>query len=1601
MTSRRFDTSGDVVQKPKDRDVARSRGQRHERPSEQGEGGGESMALEQMHHQFQVEIEQSEELDDPLEVYVRYVTWITKAYSTGMPLTAVGSSQHHHNISRESGLFALLEKAIRAFENEKQYKNDARYVRLNIMYIQMIKDPLPMFKFMMTNSIGSELATFYEEYATFLEHAGDGRRALEIMRIGIEREARPLQRLRRKLEELQHRLQQMTESSEASGSSSGRIRRVSDGQQHNQRFIPDPMSESTTASLPLNSSVGTRATTKLAIYADPQAEISSQGSTSSHVTEQGGVDRFPVTVGASGRKERLMVDLVGVYSGGELQLDELRARLARYSKPAAAAPQPPEMPVRPPSRSLFSSNTSHVLSTRMTSSRENTLDFSVRIKSEISTLQQQDPQGEHHDRARTPPPPPPPSLPVRYPAESDLIPQTPPQQVRHVFGTTLVPRIELTPGESRKRSLSRNFVTSSPTLHSKSAYAEMNKIFSDRSRMSQGSVHWSDDYYQEEEDDDDHTITRTRFSAFVASSESEHDLDEEERGEGSTMTREIQAMKRLRANEAGDHTDIFDRRSSQMSFGSQSRTSTSDITRAIEARGGGGGLVLSQESRSRSLLGKSVGGLDHQQQQHHQQQQGQQQQQQQQGQQQQQQQQSWRSSFPGGVDDAPFRSSLSTTSSSTAFPSLSWTKKPNSFTLAAVAAAAASNTSSSSFPSSQPSVMKKKPPRPKMFEVFRDEPAHDTPDLAESSEVPALGDEEPPSQLDVHSEDDLRDLSWQEAGAEGSDHGDDFGSQQQYLLKRTQVQDHEAPTDRLKAATTTSSSAMPVSGVRRPFGSSSSRSNSSSTTGLFPRSTSSSSLGSILRSVSSPFSGPTLNKGGGGRGTSIPTTAAMHPHHHPSPPRIQELQSLFSPSKSNPTFAPTAPVAQPPPPPPAPASPKDGDWTASAGTRLSTSRLSGGKTVQMQRLMFPNPCFPGSQRVRSTILGRLMPGLKAYAGYHEDLELIMEHHLKVERAAKRAERQRLSSKHGGNSSSSNGNSNNSRSNSSSSNGSNGGSNGNGGAGGRGGYQLGWSSTSTDSEAAVQLGQESYTILMKVGEGGYAKVYGIEAKAEREEEEEEEDEGNSSRQGLPPQPLLSSGGSLSIKAAGSNSATTTSTHPKQKQKQRQLQQQQQQQRQQQRMQALKLERPGNPWEFYILSQIHKRFQASGLLRIRSSVVQPISFYRFKDESYLIMEYCAYGTLLDAINVCRKKATTATMATTSAAATAAATTMMMTSGGTAIDESLALFFTIELLRVLEGLHVKGIIHGDLKADNCMLRFDHHDRAGGATTTGGGDFYSTSTITSSSSSSSVGPPLTSSGPTTLVTAGLQTPYEANGGAGWSRCGIRLIDFGRAVDVTAFEQRDMTFRADWPVDAQDCPEIRNETSWRFQPDYFGLAKIVFTMLTGLEDMPTTTMTMTDALPGGGDLFGGGGGGGHNTSANTSPVFDERRYRVSEKDPPGSFVFVVPAATDDDSGRTTTTTTTTRRRQRLDYTLRRYWKVDLWRPLFDILLNPSLYRPADRPWEPCTAALGQVRAWMQQHLSRQRVDEPRGVRRLLAQLEFLLVEHQKARPGARRNSTK
>lgn len=195
-----------------------------------------------------------------------------------------------------------------------------------------------------------------------------------------------------------------------------------------------------------------------------------------------------------------------------------------------------------------------------------------------------------------------------------------------------------------------------------------------------------------------------------------------------------------------------------------------------------------------------------------------------------------------------------------------------------------------------------------------------------------------------------------------------------------------------------------------------------------------------------------------------------------------------------------------------------------------------------------------------------------------------------------------------------------------------------------------------------------------------------------------------------------------------------------------------------LRALKIEAPASRWEYYVLSQIHSRVPAPA----RAMFVRPRLLHCFEDESYLLMDYVSQGTVLDVLNYYKR------------------------TGKDSVDEAVAMWIALKVLCGVEALHAAGVIHADLKADNCMMRF-------------GAD-----------------------------------------------SGVTLIDFGRAVDLRLFQgvasaappatplaaplaaPAAPRFVSHWRCDLQDCPQMHRGESWSHEADFYGAAAVVHTMLFG-----------------------------------------------------------------------------------------------------------------------------------------------------------------------------
>ncbi|XP_057803604.1 mitotic checkpoint serine/threonine-protein kinase BUB1-like [Salvia miltiorrhiza] len=107
-------------------------------------------------------------------------------------------------------------------------------------------------------------------------------------------------------------------------------------------------------------------------------------------------------------------------------------------------------------------------------------------------------------------------------------------------------------------------------------------------------------------------------------------------------------------------------------------------------------------------------------------------------------------------------------------------------------------------------------------------------------------------------------------------------------------------------------------------------------------------------------------------------------------------------------------------------------------------------------------------------------------------------------------------------------------------------------------------------------------------------------------------------------------------------------------------------------ARKIQKPPFPWEFYMYRQLDIRIPEK-----EKSFGFAHRLHLYSDYSVIVSDYFAHGTLQDAMN-CN----------------------VVTSGS--MDEVLCIYYTIEMLQILETLHGAAMIHGDFKPDNLLIRY-----------------------------------------------------------------------------------------------------------------------------------------------------------------------------------------------------------------------------------------------------------------------------------------------------------
>lgn len=225
-------------------------------------------------------------------------------------------------------------------------------------------------------------------------------------------------------------------------------------------------------------------------------------------------------------------------------------------------------------------------------------------------------------------------------------------------------------------------------------------------------------------------------------------------------------------------------------------------------------------------------------------------------------------------------------------------------------------------------------------------------------------------------------------------------------------------------------------------------------------------------------------------------------------------------------------------------------------------------------------------------------------------------------------------------------------------------------------------------------------------------------------------------------------------------------------------------------AVKVENgPSSAWEFYMIRTAYERLRETVDYRVTDSIVRAHELHVHQRESFLVEDYRGQGTLLDLVNIVRNESLNSNPTA---------------EGG--LEEVLAMFFSVELFRTVEALHANGVLHGDIKADNCLVRLDEPSNEPPA---------------KSLSLLDLGTDEPSSDPRESI------HYAPSGSHGWQQKGLALIDFGRGIDMQAFSPA-VQFLADWEKVTHECNEIREKRPWTYQIDLYGIAGVVHVLLFG-----------------------------------------------------------------------------------------------------------------------------------------------------------------------------
>ncbi|XP_048708581.1 mitotic checkpoint serine/threonine-protein kinase BUB1 beta isoform X3 [Caretta caretta] len=151
-------------------------------------------AIQQQKQEFESEI-RFYSGDDPLDVWDRYIKWTEQTFPQG---------------GKESNLSAVLERAVKALNEQQRYYKDPRYLSLWLKFGNYCSEPLDLYSYLHSQEIGTSLALFYITWAEALEARGSYKKADLIFQEGLQRRAEPQDKLQSHHRQFQARVSRQT-----------------------------------------------------------------------------------------------------------------------------------------------------------------------------------------------------------------------------------------------------------------------------------------------------------------------------------------------------------------------------------------------------------------------------------------------------------------------------------------------------------------------------------------------------------------------------------------------------------------------------------------------------------------------------------------------------------------------------------------------------------------------------------------------------------------------------------------------------------------------------------------------------------------------------------------------------------------------------------------------------------------------------------------------------------------------------------------------------------------------------------------------------------------------------------------------------------------------------------------------------------------------------------------------------------------------------------------------------------------------------------------------------------------------------------------------